>query len=163
VSRTLVLDTDFLSAFLKIERLSLVRDFYGGQRLSVPPAVYEEVSLTQLLPQLAALDWLDIEPPDPEVMGTLGLQEAYHRLGRGEQEAIALARSRDDALLLTNDNQARLFAAGAGMQVVNIPAFLLACKLSGLSSRDELFELVTALESKDRYGFRADVRALLLS
>lgn len=163
MSRTIALDTDFLSAFLKIQRLSLVRDFYKGCRLSVPPAVYREVSLTPLLSQLAALEGLDIESPDREVLEAFGLQEAFQRLGRGEQEAIALARSREGSVLLTNDNQARLFAARAGVQVVNIPAFLLACKRSGILSRDEVAELVKALEARDRYSFREDVRVLLLS
>lgn len=37
---TIVLDADFLSAFLKIERMSLIREFYQVTLLYVPPAVY---------------------------------------------------------------------------------------------------------------------------
>ena len=158
-----ILDTDFLSAFLKIERLSLVKDFYGVARLSVPPAVYREMSLTPLLLGLVRFEGLEVEAPPEQAMRTLASREGFDRLGPGEQEAIALAASQDGSVLLTNDNQARFFAVGIGLQTVNVPAFLLACKLSGLLSRDETAELVIALEAKDRYRFRADVRVLLLS
>jgi predicted nucleic acid-binding protein len=158
-----ILDTDFLSAFLKIEQLSLVRDFYGVPRLSVPPAVYREVSITPLLLELVRFEGLEVQASPEQAMRTLSSREGFDRLGQGEREAIALATSQEGSVLLTNDNQARLFAVGIGLQAVNVPAFLLACKLSGLLSRDEVAELVVALEAKDRYRFRADVRALLLS
>jgi len=54
LSLEVVLDTDFLSAFLKIDRLPLVRSLYRVETLVVPLAVYREIGLTRLLPQLAA-------------------------------------------------------------------------------------------------------------
>ncbi len=47
-----ILDADFLSAFLKIGRLPLVREFYQVEQLIVPAAVYREVAVTPLLPLL---------------------------------------------------------------------------------------------------------------
>src|SRR5437868_13345061 len=60
----IILDTDFLSAFLKIDRLSLVREFYAAEALLVPPAVYREVSCTQLVEALADLSWIRVETPE---------------------------------------------------------------------------------------------------
>jgi len=88
---------------------------------------------------------------------------AFHRLGQGEQEAIVLALERQGAVLLTNDNQARRLAGSLGVQVVNIPAFLLACKRAGLLDREAMANLVADLREKDHYGFRQDVLNLLLS
>jgi hypothetical protein len=45
----LIIDADFLSAFLKIERLALVHRFYGVEQIQVTPAVYREIAQTLLL------------------------------------------------------------------------------------------------------------------
>ena len=55
-----VLDTDFLSSFLKIDQLDLVRRFFRTERLLVPIAVYREIAMTTLLPALASLDLIQI-------------------------------------------------------------------------------------------------------
>lgn len=91
-----------------------------------------------------------------------GLAE-YQRLGLGEQEAIALARECSPSVLLVNDNQARRVAARVGVNVVNIPAFLLACKQSQVLDRTELTAIIADLQTKDFYTFRQDVLALLMS
>jgi predicted nucleic acid-binding protein len=66
-------------------------------------------------------------------------------------------------VLLTNDNRARQAATDLGVKVFNVPTFLLACKMSGLTNREQMAELVRGLEERDRYGFRKDVRELLLA
>jgi hypothetical protein len=50
-----------------------------------------------------------------------------------------------------------------GVTAINIPAFLLGCKEAGFLSRDEIQQLITALEERDHYGFRKEMRLLLLS
>ena len=67
-----VLDADFLSAFLKIERLSIVRDFFGLDLVFTPPAVYREISVTDLLPRLTATPWIEVREPDAEKVKDLG-------------------------------------------------------------------------------------------
>jgi predicted nucleic acid-binding protein len=160
LSLAVILDTDFLSAFLKIDRLSLVRDFYGASILRVPPAVYREVSMTSLVPSLAGTPWIQVEIPT-----TLdwAVSPDFRNLGKGEQEAILLARRYDDSLLLMNDLKAQRIAQRLGVNTVDIPAFLLSCKLSGHVDQGEIQALVTALQEKDRYGFRRDVLERLLS
>jgi len=154
-----VLDTDFLSAFLKIDRLSLVRDFYGVEVLLVPPAVFREVSRTQLVESLAGLSWVRVE--------SLGAGEPPFfedpRLGQGEKDAIALAGQHADSILLTNDNRALEAARSAGLRVVDIPSFLLSCKQSGFLDREQIQSLIQALWDKDRYRFRREVQDILLS
>jgi predicted nucleic acid-binding protein len=60
--RDVILDSDFLSAFLKIDRLSLVKQFYQVEVLLVPPAVYHEVSLADLMSNLGNVPWIQIRP-----------------------------------------------------------------------------------------------------
>lgn len=157
-----VVDADFLSAFLKIEQLLLVRDFYKTDHFLIPPAVYREVSQTSLLQRLAGISWIRVEAPEAQHLEDLSRQSGFLDLGAGEKEAIALVRQLPESVLLMNDNRARRQAQLSGIQAVNIPAFLLACKLSGFLSRDRIAEVVRDLQEKDHYGFRADVLALLL-
>lgn len=157
-----VLDADFLSAFLKIDRLTLIRDFYRAEQLLIPPSVYREVSLTSLLQRLVGISWLQVTTPDAELLEELFRESPTHDLGAGEREAMALAHQHSGSVLLMNDNRARRRAVELGLQVVNVPAFLLACKLSGFLDRHQTADLVRALQEKDHYGFRADVLAELL-
>jgi len=161
--QVVILDSDFLSAFLKIERLPLVRDFFGADILWVPPAVYREISLTDLLSPVIAIPWIQVRTPDPARVRALSPREDFAKLGPGEQEAIALSLEIGEAVLLTNDNRARQAAAALGLKVFNVPTFLLACKMAGLTDREQMAEIVRGLEERDRYGFRKDIRELLLA
>jgi len=157
-----VFDTDFLSAFLKIEKLDLVRVFYGVQVLWIPPAVHREIAQTDLLTRLVAIPWIRVVSPDVSLLDDLLRRETFQGLGAGEQECIALALEQADAVLLTNDNKARQIAMQQGLTVVNIPAFLLACKRAGLVDRATLEAIVYDLQVKDHYAFRQEVLEALL-
>lgn len=163
MTSTIILDTDFLSAFLKIEQMPLIREFYRVDQVYVPQAVYREVALTDLLPRLLSLFWIKVEPSQSDQVQALLKEADFRRLGAGEQEAIALAMESEQSVLLMNDNQARRLAVSRGVTVVNIPAFLLACKKAELLDQPVMRQLVDDLQTKDYYGFRQDVLELLLS
>ena len=162
MSSIIILDSDFLSAFLKIEQMPLIRSLYQVETVSIPPAVYREIALTDLLPRLTAFSWIKIAAPSASQLATFATDASFRRLGTGEQEAIALAIELRPAVLLGNDNQARRFATKLGVDVVNIPAFLLACKQVGLLDRETLSALIDDLRAKDFYGFRRDDLNLLI-
>lgn len=158
-----VLDTDFLSSCLKVRQLQIVRNFYRVADLWVPLAVYREVSLTDLLNEVIATPWVKVEAPEPRRLHDLMKDEGLRSLGPGEREAIALALQEEDSMLLMNDNRAMKVATRLGVRVVNLPGFLLACKLSGFLDQAEIIGLIESLEREDHYGFRRDVRDLLIS
>jgi predicted nucleic acid-binding protein len=162
VSVVVILDSDFLSAFLKIEQMPLIRSLYQVETVVVPPAVYREIALTNLLTYLTALTWIEIVAPSITSLETLATEESFRRLGAGEQQAIALAIEQKPTVLLGNDNQARRVAARLGVNVVNLPAFLLACKQAGLVDRQTLSRLIADLRAKDFFEFRqADLDLLM--
>ena len=163
MTRDVILDTDFLSAFLKIDRLQLVRDFYQADVLQIPPAVYAEVRQTRFFPKLAMLPWVRVTLPDPGIQEKLSRQQGFNDFGAGEREAMALAEQLDDSVLLMNDNRARLWAMSIGLQSLGIPGFLLACKRTLLMDSQGIADMVVALQEKDRDSFRKDVLELLLS
>ena len=110
-----ILDTDFLSSFLKIGRCDLIQSLYQVEQALIPAAVHRE-----------------------------------------------LARTLPDAVLLMSDNKARQFAQSLGVTVVNIPAFLLACKMAGLVSPEQMVQIIEDLRAKDFYKFKSEIRDLLL-
>lgn len=58
----LLSDTDFLSSFLKIGHVETVRDFYRVEHLFVTPGVYQELSHTDLVTTVDALEWIMMRP-----------------------------------------------------------------------------------------------------
>lgn len=161
MSLSVVLDTDFLSAFLKIERLSLVKDVFQVEFLLVPSAVYSELSVTSLGKTLAKLPWVQVKAPSSSWDPSFPADSI--RLGAGELQAIALARESEKALILSNDNSAQELAHRLGLDAIDIPGFLLSCKTLGFLDRKELRELIRDLQEKDHYGFRQEVLDRLLS
>ena len=161
MSLSIILDTDFLSAFLKVERLSLIKDFYQVEFLIIPTAVYNELSVTSLGQALADLPWVRTEA-SPSGWDLPSAPDSS-LLGAGELQSIALAKQSEQALILSNDNSARRLARQLGLKAIDIPEFLLSCKTSGFLDRKELQELIRELQEKDRYGFRKEVLERLLS
>lgn len=135
---TVILDTDFLSSFLKIGRCDLIRQLYQVEQATIPTAVHRELAQTTLLPRLLAILWITVTTEIPSTDETLVQDSTFQTLGSGEQECILLARALPDAVLLISDNKARQFARLQGTVVVNIPAFLLACKMAVLVSPEQM-------------------------
>ena len=109
----IISDTDFLSSFLKIERLELVKDLFKN-------------------------------------------------LGSGEKECLVLCKQFRDSMLLISDNKAREIANKNNIAVLNIPAFLLACKDAGLLDREDLATIIRDLKDKDYYEFSEGERDKLV-
>jgi predicted nucleic acid-binding protein len=112
LSLSIILDTDFLSAFLKVGRLLLVKDFYQVEFLLIPSAVHSELSVTSLAQVLTTVPWVQIETPSSA--WDLPSTPESILFGAGELQAIALARQSEQALILSNDNSARRLARRLG-------------------------------------------------
>lgn len=53
----------FLSAFLKIERLELIREFFGGAPIVIPAEVTEEIARAGLLAEMIEARAIQVEMP----------------------------------------------------------------------------------------------------
>ena len=159
---TIILDTDFLSSFLKIGRCDLIRAFYQIEQAFIPAAVHRELAQTELLAPLLATDWIHVLPTELQSDEPLLQDPTFLALGSGEQACMLLARALPDAVLLTSDNKARRFAQSLGLTVANIPAFLLAYKMAGLASPDQMKQIIQDLKDKDFYEFKSGIRDALL-
>jgi predicted nucleic acid-binding protein len=158
-----ILDTDFLSSFLKIERIDLIRQFHRVEFIYISPKVYQEISESELLPLLTNKDWVMIEPPTHEGDERLLSDPEFMSLGTGERESILLALKSEGAILLINDNKARKVAIKRGITAFSIPDFLMACKARDLLTREEIGKVIIELKEKDFYEFKEEVKKLLLA
>ena len=124
---TIILDTDFLSSFLKIGQCDLIRSLYQVEQVFIPTAVHRELAQTDLLTLLLTIDWIKVPSSGPSADETL-LQDATFQ----------------------------------GVTVVNIPAFLLACKIVGLVGLEQMEQIIQDLKAKDFYEFKSEIRDELL-
>ncbi|MFQ6092486.1 MAG: hypothetical protein ACE5OR_07385 [bacterium] len=156
----IIIDCDSLSSFIKVDRLHLLKEFYKVEKIYTTSAVTDELSRTDLIRKLP--DWIEAITYISELEEEEKIGKDFEKLGRGERSCIALARGKEDVLFLVSDNEARKIAERNGIKVVNIPAFLLACKQSGFLDQEEILYIVEELGKRNHYIFRADQRKALL-
>ena len=121
--RPIVADTDFLSSFLKIEKLDLIFKALDIKSLTITQAVLSEL---EHAPRHSAL--LEALRSQENRIVVMEVKDVFSEdLGKGESESINLAK-KTNALLLMEDRKAAQFAKMQGIKVMSIPTFLLFCK-----------------------------------
>jgi predicted nucleic acid-binding protein len=123
-----ITDSGPLIALAGVQCLDLLPQLY--RRVAAPRAVIEEILAgAHLSPRhnfLHQISWLEqLEAPVP-------LDALAIVLGRGEAEAIVLARQHPGALLLLDDRQARRAAEALGLAATGSAGVLVRAKREGL-------------------------------
>jgi len=153
----IIADTDFLSSFLKIERLHLIFSALNAKSITIAKAVLHELEHAPV--QQVFLDALHSSED------TIIIQDvedvSSENFGKGELESIALAK-RMNALLLMDNRKAAQFAKEQGITVMSIPSFLLYCRINKILSNEELRTIISDLKEKDYYEFNQQVKQRLL-
>ena len=67
-----------------------------------------------------------------------------------------------DSILLISDNKARKIASKNKIAVLNIPAFLLACKEIGILDKGNIATIICDLKEKDYYEFSKEEKQRLI-
>lgn len=142
-----IFDTDILSTFAKINRLDLIKRLFGT--IYITPMIKEEL--------LAPLEYgykfpLQILNDSTAIMPTEGELSLYSnfrtKLGKGEAEAISIARTRKLSFV-TNDKVAQEIAKENGVNIISIQAILKASLEKHFLSQVELFEVIKDMGFKD--------------
>jgi len=147
-----VIDTDFLSSFLKIGRINLVKNFFNVDCVSIPLAVFTEIGKTDLVDKLIETSWIKIRTVKNRNNTNLNSKD-FDALGAGEQECMILCKGSQQHILLINDKKARQVATSGRISVLNISAFLLACKRFKFLDNDEISSIINDLKEKDYFEF----------
>jgi len=166
-----ILDTDFLSSFLKIGKLKLVLRALNLKHVVIPSTVYEELKETKFFNEISsvfAFDEKELNENRFILVKTVDLMEWKENftkeetitLGKGELGCFVLAENSGDTILI-DDQRARVVAKEKGLKVVSISAFLLFCKRRNVVSFNEIRKIVEDLKEKDYYEFSEESRELL--
>lgn len=121
-------DTSPLQYLHQADCLDLLPALYGSVIIS--EGVAEELAVGRAqgvsLPDLRALDWIEIRPAPH-----LGILPLAVNLGQGEREVLSLAAERSDALALLDDGLARHFARHLGIRFTGTLGVLPKAKIAG--------------------------------
>jgi uncharacterized protein len=125
----IVADSSPLISLAIINRLELLPQLY--QRVLLTPAVWDEVTVQGIgLPGANAVSkvtWLEIQAPEAALLEPLSIL-----VDRGEAEAIALAQSIPESIVLLDDAQARRVAERLNVPRIGTIGILRRAKKAGL-------------------------------
>lgn len=129
IKPAIIADSGPLISLAIIEQLELLKQLY--QQVLVPPAVWHEVTVKgRGMPgaqAIAQLTWIEIRKPEPQVLQPLSIL-----VDPGEAEAIALAQSIADSIVLLDDSQARRVAERFNIPRIGTLGILRRAKKRGL-------------------------------
>jgi uncharacterized protein len=118
---SVVSDTTAITTLLKAEQGRLLQDMYG--RVSVPQAVWDELkAFHRQIP-----GFVELRPVGDSMHRLPGTE----LLGRGEAEALLLAKELNAQLLLTDDRKARLAARRLQIPCIGLVGMVVHAKQVG--------------------------------
>jgi predicted nucleic acid-binding protein len=127
-----IADSGPLICLARINQLELLPRLFS--RILVPPEVWNEVTVRgQGHPgayEVSQITWLTIQVPDPQLVKLLSIL-----VDVGEAEAIALAQTTSDCIILLDDSRARKIAQRLNIKQIGTIGLLLRAKRRGLIER----------------------------
>ena len=157
LDKGIILDADIASAFAKIERLSLLKRFLSHYQVFITPRIYEELMVALDFKFTFPLDIFSsfelLHPSDEESERYRALMIKNRNFGRGELEAICICKCRG-YVFSSMDKVALKFAGVEGVKTLKIHSILRGFWKSGIQSRDEVIDIIRALEEKDKTRVR---------
>jgi len=124
-----IADSGPLISLARIGQLELLPRLFS--KIYVPPAVWNEVSLRGHghagADEVSKAAWLTIQAPDPHLVRPLSIL-----VDPGEAEAIALAQTKPDCIILLDDSRARKIVERLNIKQIGTIGLLLRAKRLGL-------------------------------
>ena len=152
-------DTNILSTFAKIDRLSLLLQLFERAKMGVVPAVYEELQKgvsSGYVPLQAAIALIQqgqialLVPTAQEIFEKDDLPDSFDA---GERETLAVAKSRRYPIL-TNETHVKNWCKRAGIGYWDLPGVLRALWRTKLLTKEQAQGLIEQIETKDRIVFK---------
>lgn len=150
----IIFDTDIISSFAKLNKLDLLLTL--SPKIYITPMIKEEL----LVPLQNNYDFpLDVFKksetliPDSKEMSLF--EELRQTSGRGESEAIAIAKQRN-LIFITNDKKAYQIAENLGIAVLNLQSLMRTLYLRHTISKEEIIRFFDDLKIEDRFKMSDD-------
>ncbi len=148
----IIFDTDILSMFAKANALDILIKALSGFRICITPRVKEELSIPlqygYSFPQII-FDRVElIFPTEDELSLYENFQKANQSLGKGELEALSIAKIRR-AIFAANDKKAMELASKEGITVITVHTVLRAMLKKKTLDVIAVKELIKKIEDVD--------------
>jgi predicted nucleic acid-binding protein len=145
-----VIDTDVLSTFMKINKLDLIQRLFPKSEVLLTPSVSKEIKkgiqLGIIRSQRINFSRIKLDLPEKKLVKEI---RAGRKLGLGDAECISVAKYRN-CLLITNDRQAEISADSLSVSHINLPLLLRELWRNRVISKHHVIELIKEIEIKDR-------------
>lgn len=144
-----VIDTDVLSTFIKINKLELLQRLFTKASILLTPTVYRELRAgeRQGIIRFALgkrFSRISLEQAEKRIVKEM----VSKGLSRGDSECIAVAQLRK-CLLVTNDTDVKKEAARLSIDYVDLPSLLRMLWKSNIMSKSQVSSLMGEIEKKD--------------
>ena len=144
-----VIDTDVLSTFIKINKLDLLQGLFAKTWILLTPAVYRELRSGQRQGIIRftlgkRFSKISLEQAEKRVVKEM----ANKGMSRADSECIAVAQRRN-CLLVTNDTDLKKEAARVSIDYVDLPSLLRMLWKSKIMSKTQVEDLIAEIEKKD--------------
>lgn len=160
-----LVDTDVLCAFAKVEALPLLRALFGVETLKISPGVWGETLQSQGYEYFNRIaDDFNQGKITLVLLTEEELQLAHQlspTLGKGERELLAVAKTRH-GILLSNEKRVLHYAQQLSVICYRMSTLLRALWQKQIVSRDAVEQLIHALEIRDRMHFSEITRRAIL-
>lgn len=154
----IVLDTDILSMFAKIDSINLLSLLFE-EKAVITPRIRDEIlaplSYGYTFPQ-AVVSTIKTVPLTHEALEEYVRDQEDVTLGRGELEAIAYCKA-EKCTFVTNDRKAREFAKAEGVSVISLQALLKALWKKELKTKEEVREIFKRIREADNLLVKKEV------
>lgn len=155
----IIFDTDIVSLFAKADSLVLLSQILPDFQFAITAKIREELSVPLLygynFPQNIFNQFVTLIPTEPEYLLYGLMRETYNSLGKGEIEAICIAKTRQ-YLFASNDKKALEIALQEKVVVINSYTILKVAYEKKILDRSEITRLLKRFEEKDNTKLEID-------
>lgn len=146
----IVVDTDILSMFAKVNAIDALKTLFKG-RIVMTPKIRDEISIPleygYTFP-LSVISKIKTVPLSPSALKEYERLSEDWILGKGELEAISYCKA-ENGIFLTNDKKARDLAKREGVRVISLQAILRALWKTGIATKEETKRLLEKIKEID--------------
>jgi len=146
LGKLVIIDTDMVSAFAKIERLDLLKKLFSKHKVVITPRIHEELLVSlqfgYSFPQDIFKHFEVFYPSEKESKDYHGLLGMKLPLGKGELEAISICTSRQ-GIFSSMDQTALKFAREMVVETLGLHSVLRALWKSQILSRKEVEQIIS--------------------
>ena len=157
-SGLILLDTNILSTFAKIDYMTLLFETVRNKELGISTSVLHEledarniglVFVDKIFQLINNNKILIFSMSDKETMWSMKLPSSF---GKGERDSLAICKFRK-GILFTNERKIINFCERESIDVLDLPSFLRYLWKSGMQSKKEVRKIIEIIEDKDNIKF----------